>query len=142
MPAGIGVVMVVLMIACTADGGGGATASVAPSAGLGAVPSTVTSRGRTFDVLCSPVAEALVDVKLPHETGQPFVRAITGLWDQQAIAVLANDKHGCGVWALGVASDLSPETRDAIRTEVADGVARFGVTASPVPKDPDNGMEG
>jgi hypothetical protein len=64
-----------------------------------------------------------------------MVRAITGVWDRQAVAVLANDRSGCGVWALAIARDVSAPTADEIRREVADGVKNFGVTASPVPRD-------
>ncbi len=84
---------------------------------------------------CTPVSEALVDVDLPHDPGAPKTRAITGLWDRQAVAVLANDPKGCGVWALGLAEGLSSQTTDQIMTEIARGVAIFGVTASPVPRE-------
>jgi hypothetical protein len=100
------------------------------------IPSTVEAMGITFDVRCTPVAEALVDVELPHPTGEPRLRAITGVWDHQGIAVLANDARGCGVWALGLAEGLSQEASAAIGDEVARGVERFGVTASPVPREP------
>jgi len=119
-------------VACT---GQTATESPAPSPSRDGLPAHVTVLGRSFDVSCTPVAEALVDIKLPHETGQPLTRAITGLWDHQAIAVLANDHRGCGMWVLGLAKGLSPEATDAILAEVANGVQRFGVTASPVPRD-------
>jgi hypothetical protein len=89
----------------------------------------------TYDVSCTPVAETLVDIELPH-TGEPKIRAVTGLWDHQAVAVLANDPKACGLWALGLARGLSPEAGTEIRQEVADGVKRFGVTASPVPREP------
>jgi hypothetical protein len=62
------------------------------------------------------------------------MRAIAGLWDHQAVAVLANDPKGCGLWTLAIAEGLSDATRAEIETETADGVERFGVTASPVPK--------
>ena len=100
------------------------------------VPPTVEAMGITFDVRCTPVAEALVDIELPHPAGQPRLRAITGVWDHQGIAVLANDARGCGVWALGLAEGLSSEASAAIGDEVARGVERFGVTASPVPREP------
>ena len=106
-----------------------------PSGPNSALPATVAFAGIDFDVRCAPVAEALTDIDLPHH-GQPKLRAITGLWDHQAIAVLANQPKGCGVWTLAVARRLSDTTREAIETEVADGVEHFGVTASPVPKDP------
>jgi hypothetical protein len=92
--------------------------------------------GITFEVRCTPVAEALVDIELPRPTGEPRLRAITGVWDRQGIAVLANDARGCGVWALGLAEGLSSEASAAIGDEVARGVERFGVTASPVPREP------
>lgn len=100
------------------------------------LPSTVEAMGITFDVRCTPVAEALVDIELPRPTGEPRLRAITGVWDHQGIAVLANDARGCGVWTLGLAEGLSSEASAAIGDEVARGVERFGVTASPVPREP------
>jgi hypothetical protein len=93
-------------------------------------------QGTNYDVACVPVAEALVDVELPHPPGQPKIRAITGLWDRQAVAVLANDAGRCGVWTLGLAEGLSADVAAAITGEVARGVERFGVTASPVPREP------
>ena len=107
----------------------------APSSST-SIPSTVEAMGITFDVRCTPVAEALVDIELPRPAGQPRLRAITGVWDHQGIAVLANDARGCGVWALGLAEGLSSEASAAIGDEVARGVERFGVTASPVPREP------
>jgi hypothetical protein len=104
-------------------------------ASSGIAPGHVSVAGEVFDVSCTPVAEALVDIKLPHAPGEPMVRAITGLWDRQAVAVLANDRSGCGVWALAIARGVSEPTADEIRREVADGVDNFGVTASPVPRD-------
>jgi hypothetical protein len=101
----------------------------------GGLPSRVTVGPVTYDVSCTPVAEALIDVELPH-AGEPKIRAVTGLWDRQAVAVLANDPKGCGVWALGLARGLSTEATTEIREEVADGVKNFGVTASPVPREP------
>jgi len=115
---------------------GTTTTLTLPPTPSGSLPPTVAVVGVTFDVSCSPVAEALVDVELPHPSGAPKVRAITGLWDHQAVAVLANDAKGCGVWALGLAQGLSPETAAAIRGEVERGVQDFGVTASPVPREP------
>jgi hypothetical protein len=94
---------------------------------------TVRFAGVDFDVGCTPVAEALVDIELPHR-GRPKLRAVTGLWDHQAIAVLANDPRGCGVWTLALAAGLSEATRSAIERETARGVEIFGVTASPVPR--------
>jgi hypothetical protein len=108
---------------------------ISPSTHPGTLPGHVSVAGEVFDVACTPVAEALVDIKLPHAPGEPMVRAITGVWDRQAVAVLANDRSGCGVWALAIARDVSPPAADEIRREVADGVKNFGVTASPVPRD-------
>jgi hypothetical protein len=118
---------------------GSAPTEVSSSPRSRAVPSHVAVEGRTFDVSCTPVAEALVDIKLPRAPGDPQVRAITGLWDRQAVAVLANDRPGCGVWTLAIARDVSERTVDQIRQEVAAGVERFGVTASPVPRDETGG---
>ena len=113
------------------------SAPTAPASGSSTLlPSTVEAMGITFEVRCTPVAEALVDIELPRPTGEPKLRAITGVWDHQGIAVLANDARGCGVWALGLAEGLSSEASAAIGEEVARGVERFGVTASPVPREP------
>ena len=120
---------------CTADATTTTGADPTPSTSH-ALPQTVSVRGRTYDVECLPVAEALVDIELPHPAGQPRLRAITGLWDRQAVAVLANDAQGCGVWVLGLAEGLSEEASAAIIDEVTQGVEHFGVTASPVPKEP------
>jgi hypothetical protein len=125
----------VLAAACT---GGtsptppGTSETVALPNGL---PATVKVGRITYDVSCTPVAETLIDIELPH-AGEPKIRAVTGLWDHQAIAVLANNPKGCGVWALGLARGLSTEATAEIRHEVADGVKNFGVTASPVPREP------
>jgi hypothetical protein len=122
-------------VACT--GGGGST-TVTPTPGAGGdhdLPASVQVGRITFDLDCTPVAEALVDIELPH-AGEPKIRAVTGLWDHQAVAVLANNPKGCGVWALGLARGLSADASDQIRQEVADGVKTFGVTASPVPREP------
>lgn len=127
--------LILAAVACT---GGGVTAppssSPAPTTSLpGSIPASVEVHGRPFDVSCEPVAQALVDIPLPHAGGDPMVRAITGLWDRQAVAVLANDPSGCGVWALGLAQGLSDEAVVEIRAEVDRGVRDFGVTESPVP---------
>ena len=128
------VIVVIATGSCTQ---GDTTVPTAPATSPStSIPSTVEAMGITFDVRCTPVAEALVDVELPHPTGEPRLRAITGVWDHQGIAVLANDALGCGVWALGLAEGLSPEASAAIGDEVARGVERFGVTASPVPREP------
>jgi hypothetical protein len=89
-------------------------------------------------VQCTPVAEALVDIELPHK-GQPAMRAITGLWDHQSVAVLADDPKGCGLWSLALATGLSATTQTQIEEEAARGVGHFGVTASPVPRDDGSG---
>jgi hypothetical protein len=107
-----------------------------PGSSSSTLPATVVAMGITFDVRCTPVAESLVDIELPRPAGEPKLRAITGVWDHQGIAVLADDARGCGVWALGLADDLSPEATAAIGDEVARGVEHFGVTASPVPREP------
>jgi hypothetical protein len=124
-----------MVVSCT---GGGATTTSTPTpdaTGDHELPATVDVGRATFEVSCTPVAEALVDIELPH-AGEPKIRAVTGLWDHQAVAVLANDPKGCGVWALGLAQGLSEEASDQIRREVAQGVSTFGVTASPVPREP------
>jgi hypothetical protein len=126
--------LVVVVIACCA-------VSCTPSTTITPTGPTVSPGGTTvrfagirFDVGCAPVAEALTDIDLPHR-GQPKMRAITGLWDHQAVAVLANDPKGCGVWTLALASGLSAGTQQQIQDETAKGVEIFGVTASPVPHD-------
>jgi len=128
-------VFLCLAAACTGGGGGTSpTASPDPTPGDG-LPATVSVGHITYDVSCTPVAETLIDIELPH-AGGPKIRAVAGLWDHQAVAVLANNPKGCGVWALGLAQGLSPEATAEIRSEVADGVKNFGVTASPVPRQP------
>lgn len=130
---------VVLVLGCFAvacTGGRTTTPTPTPDAAPGRELPTSVHVGRiTFDVSCTPVAEALVDIELPH-AGEPKIRAVTGLWDHQAVAVLANDPKTCGVWVLGLAQGLSGEAADQIHQEVADGVKSFGVTASPVPREP------
>jgi hypothetical protein len=123
-------VVVIGLAACTSAA---TTTSSAPASSD--KPNHVSVNGQTFDVSCTPVAEALVDIRLPHAPGEPMVRAITGLWDRQAVAVLANEREGCGVWTLAIARDVTEATARQIRVEVADGVEHFGVTASPVPRD-------
>jgi hypothetical protein len=126
-----GLILVALTVSCT---------TLSPPASGPTGPTTQPSRasvrfhGLHFDVQCTPVAEALVDIELPHE-GQPAMRAITGLWAHQAVAVLANDPKGCGLWSLAVATGLSATTKTQIEEEAARGVEHFGVTASPVPRD-------
>jgi hypothetical protein len=127
--------LVAMAAGCTGNGSPDTT-TPAPSGPSGPdMPSTVSVGHITFDVSCTPVAEALVDIELPH-AGEPKIRAVTGLWDHQAVAVLANDPKRCGVWALGLARGLSSEATAQIQQEVADGVKNFGVTASPVPREP------
>jgi len=122
-------VITALLVACTP-----ATTTSNPPPDTSTPPvATVTFAGISFDVRCAPVAEALVDIELPHH-GQPKLRAITGLWDHQAIAVLANEPKGCGVWTLAIATGLSGTTTSEIEAEAARGVKIFGVTASPVPR--------
>lgn len=130
-------VAIIFVLATGACTHGDTSVPTAPaSSSSTSLPSTVEAMGITFDVRCTPVAEALVDVELPRPAGQPRLRAITGVWDHQGVAVLANDARGCGVWALGLAEGLSSEASAAIGDEVSRGVARFGVTASPVPREP------
>ena len=128
-------VLLAIAVGCTGNGSP-AVSTPAPSGSAGhTIPSKVSVGHITFDVSCTPVAEALIDIELPH-AGEPKIRAVTGLWDHQAVAVLANDPKGCGLWALGLARGLSPEATAQIQQEVADGVKNFGVTASPVPREP------
>jgi len=126
---------VVVALACCAMSCTTQTTSIPPvGTSTPQGPTTVRFHGVQFDVECAPVAEALIDIELPHH-GQPKMRAITGLWDRQAVAVLANDPKGCGLWALAVATELSAEAKAQIQEETARGVEIFGVTASPVPHD-------
>ncbi len=121
-----GALLVLVALACTPT-------TTTPPPTHSPEPATVSFAGIRFDVGCAPVAEALIDIELPHH-GQPKMRAITGLWDHQAVAVLANDPKGCGVWTLALATGLSSTTRSQIQDEAAKGVAIFGVKASPVPR--------
>jgi hypothetical protein len=135
----VALALVPLSIACTGvQSDETLPTSGAPSSSF-ALPAIVHAEDITYDVACTPVAEALVDIDLAHGAGEPKIRAITGLWDKQAVAVLANDPKGCGVWALGIAEGLSDEAAEQIRDEVARGVKDFGVTASPVPRDEGSG---
>jgi len=133
----LGLVLVLGCLAVSCTRGGATTPPTgSPDQAPGhALPATVSVGHITYDVSCTPVAEALIDIELPH-AGEPAIRAVTGLWDHQAVAVLANDPKQCGVWALGLARGLSEEATTQIRQEVADGVKNFGVTASPVPREP------
>lgn len=94
----------------------------------------VTSAGIDYLLECRPVAEALIDVDLPHDGSRP-VKAIAGVSSTQGVAAMWRDPEGCGLWVLALADGLAPGTADAIREEMDRGVERFGVTASPVPKD-------
>jgi hypothetical protein len=127
--------LLTIAVGCTGNGTPTATAPAQTGSSGHEMPSKVSVGRITFDVSCTPVAEALVDIELPH-AGEPKIRAVTGLWDHQAVAVLANDPKGCGVWALALARGLSPEAAAQIQQEVADGVKNFGVTASPVLRQP------
>jgi hypothetical protein len=126
-------------VGCSAARTSGPPASLpSPTSSQIAAP-VVHVLGRSYVEQCLPVAEALVDVPV-SEPGAPFrVRAIAGVWDRQAVAVVANDRQGCGRWTLAIAAGLSAATRDQIRAEVRRGVATFGVTASPVVNDPNKG---
>ncbi len=110
----------------------------APSSPLATSPAprvaSVRTTSTTFDVLCEPVAEALVDIELDVPSG-PRVRAITGVAVIQALGVYGRDPTGCGEWQLAIARGLSPDVMQAIVEEVRRGVERFGVTASPVPRE-------
>jgi len=99
----------------------------------------VVSGDARYALECLPVAEALVDIELPHEPGRRGLRAIVGVSSTQAVAVLWRDPGGCGEWALALADGLSEATAMSIRDEVTRGVKRFGVTASPVPDEPEQG---
>lgn len=92
------------------------------------------SDGTTYRLECRPVPESLVDVDLPHDTGRP-IRAIAGVSSTQAVAVIWRDPSGCGQWVLALTEGLASEIAKAIRDEMARGIERFGVTASPVPKE-------
>lgn len=96
------------------------------------------SDGTPYVVECRPVAEALVDVELPREEGARAIRAIAGVASVHGVAVLWKAPGGCGLWVLALADGITPEVAAAVRDEVARGVDRFGVTASPVPQDEDD----
>lgn len=96
------------------------------------------SSDTTYRLECRPVPEALVDIDLPRETGRP-IRAIAGVSSTQGIAVMWREPTGCGQWVLALVEGLSTRTAGAIREEMARGVERFGVTASPVPTGPEGG---
>jgi hypothetical protein len=129
------VLLLVIAVGCTANGSPDVTTPAPVGSPGHNLPATVSVEHITFDVSCTPVAEGLIDIELPH-AGEPKIRAVTGLWDHQAVAVLANNPKVCGVWALGLARGLSPEATAQIQQEVTDGVKNFGVTASPVPRIP------
>lgn len=129
--------LLVVLPACTTGGTTGST-SPQPSC-LADDPSCadvgVSVDGRSYRIECQPVAEALTDVVLGRDGGRP-VRAIAGVSSTQGVAVLWRDPAGCGLFALALARDLSEDTAQLIRDEVARGVERFGVTASPIPREP------
>ena len=92
--------------------------------------------------MCEPVAETLLDVRISKPSARPLVRAIAGLWVDQAVAVATNDSSDCGgPWLLAIDQGVTPEARAVIRAEVQRGVDAFGAIAAPIPKDPDNGMD-
>jgi hypothetical protein len=95
---------------------------------------TVHVGNLAFRVLCQPVAEALTDIDLPHHAGEPRITAIAGIARVQGVAVYLNEPDGCGLWSLALVDGLSTTTAKDIRAEVRRGVARFGVTATPIPK--------
>lgn len=129
-----------LVLACTAtDAGLGFPASGhRDSQGAHRV---IRVSGRTYERLCEPVPETLIDVQLSKPSSWPIVHAVAGLWSHQAVAVSAKARPECGLWTLAIDPGLTPATRAAIQAEMRRGVAAFGVTAAPIPKDPDNGMD-
>lgn len=134
------VLLALLTAACTGDtsapSGGPATGRCSP--GQDCRIQVVSGQTR-YALECVPVAEALVDIELPHEPGRRALRAIAGISSTQAVAVLWREPEGCGQWALAIADDLMDDTAASVREEVARGVERFGVTASPVPDEPGEG---
>lgn len=117
----------------------GCTGAPAPSTSVGSPAVTAAASvilgTTTYSLVCRPVAEWLTDVDLPGKPGEPKIKAIAGVAHIQALAVLANDEAGCGLWTLALAAGLNPEMTTSIEDEMARGVERFGVTASPVPHD-------
>jgi hypothetical protein len=117
----------------------GCTGPPAPSDSVASttvsIPASVTSGSTTYALVCRPVAEWLTDVDLPRRPGEPKLKAIAGVAHVQAVAVLVDDAAGCGLWTLALADGLSPSAVTSIEDEMARGVERFGVTASPVPHD-------
>jgi hypothetical protein len=136
----IPVLSLVLLTACpgattTATGPPGSSATGSPGSCTPAgCDLTVHVGNIAFQVACDPVAEALTDIDLPHHAGEPKIKAIAGIARLQGVAVFLNEPNGCGLWALGLAEGLSPETDAAVRGEARRGVERFGVTATPVPR--------
>ena len=95
-----------------------------------------TSDGTTYLLGCVAVPEALVDIELPRGSGRRPIRAIAGVSSTHGVAVMWRDPTGCGEWILALAEGLDTDAARSIRDEMARGVARFGVTTSPVPKEP------
>ena len=134
--------LALLAVGCTAAGTTSPPASApTPSASQGDPP-VIHVLGGTYIWQCVPVAETLVDIAVSPDGSRYRVRAITGLWDHQAVAVAANDKNGCGRWTLALAPGLSETARAQILAEVRQGVADFGVTASPIVYDKGSGVSG
>jgi len=132
--------LVLVAAACTGEEG--EPSAVQPTGRCSPGPDCriqVVSGDARYLLECMPVAEALVDVELPHEPGRRTLRAITGVSSTQAVAVLWREPDGCGLWTLALAQGLSDETSTSIRDEIGRGVQRFGVTASPVPDEPERG---
>ena len=132
------IVLTVTLAACTGDGDVLPTArdSTARCIPGPECPGEATSDGVTYLLECEAVPEVLVDIELPREPGRRAIRAIAGVSSSQGVAAMWRDPAGCGEWILGLAEGLSPETAGSIRDEMARGVERFGVTASPTPEQP------
>lgn len=140
--ASVAIVAVLAVTACTGDGD--AEPSVRGGSDRRCIPGPdctleATSEGVTYTLGCVAVPEALVDIELPREAGRRAIRAIAGVSSTQGVAVMWRDPTGCGEWVLALAEGLSADAAGSIRDEMARGVARFGVTASPAPKEPEAG---
>ena len=133
--------VVLLFVGCTVARSG-PTSLVGSNGARSAHPSSVRVGGASYNQLCQPVAETLVDIPLSSARERPNVRAIAGVWYAQAVAVYVNQPNRCGIYTLAVAPGLTSTTLDEIEHEVRQGVATFGVEASPIPKTPHNGMGG